>query len=276
MSYCLIFLVKIGVNLDTILGKIVKHKYTELKKTKSKRPFKELIGAVESMKSSARFSFYDALAKKDGVNIIAEVKRGSPSKGIICTEFDHTCIAKSYESSGAAAISVLTDEEFFFGRLSYLEDIRREVRLPLLRKDFIIDEYQIYEAKAAGADAILLIAAVLDKPDIVNFLALTHELGMDALVEVHNKLELGKILTTKARIIGINNRNLKNFTVDLNTTTELAVDIPKKKVIVSESGINTRADIELLLESGINSFLIGEALVRDGGMSTKMRELLGK
>jgi indole-3-glycerol phosphate synthase len=292
--------------LGTILDKIIEHKHEELKSIKVSHPLQEI---KEDLKNSGfvRSSFYDALSKTDGVNIIAEVKKGSPSKGVICHDFDHIKIAKEYEKAGASAVSVLTDEHFFYGRLSFLKDIRKEIKLPILRKDFIIDEYQIFEAKSAGADAVLLIAAVLDKDTLTRFLALTHELSMDALVEVHNEEELKKVLATDAVIIGINNRNLKDFSVDLNTTRELARVIKSsdlqegaeevllegaredllegtaevllegaRALVVSESGIHKRADIDFLLSFGVNSFLIGEALVKGGSIQEKMRELIGR
>ena len=294
--------------MGTILDKIIAHKREELKLVKKLRPLEEIISSLkdnkyiqssfskiydslrsttdssrwhvnrlESLLEKSRFesnAFYKALSTKSGVNIIAEVKKGSPSKGIICEDFDHISIAKEYEFSGAKAISVLTDERFFFGKLEYLMDIRREVKIPLLRKDFIVDEYQIFEAKESGANAILLIAAILEPEEMVEFLRVTDSLGMDALVEVHNFEELNMVLKTHARIIGINNRNLKDFTVDLNTTLDLVNSIPKDKVIVSESGIHTRNDIAKLLSHGVNTFLIGEALVRDGGISKKMSDFL--
>jgi indole-3-glycerol phosphate synthase len=258
----------------TILDKIIAHKREELKEVKGLKSFDELNDEILALPPSAEY-FYRALSKKGGVNIIAEVKKGSPSKGIICHDFDPVRIARQYEEAGASAISVLTDEKFFFGSLEYLKDIRAAVSLPLLRKDFIIDEYQIYEAKAAGANAILLIAAVLETGAIEEFLDLTHSLGMDALLEVHNSEELEKALATKANIIGINNRNLNDFSVDLNTTKELARTIPDDKVKVSESGIHTRADIDFLLSCGVNSFLIGESLVKNGAIEEKLNELSG-
>ena len=258
--------------MDTILDKIIAHKRIELEETKRAHPLEKIKEKLNDV-GRADVTFFNALSNKRRVNIIAEVKKGSPSKGIICHDFDPIRIAKDYEDAGASAISVLTDEHFFYGKLDYLCDIRRAVRLPLLRKDFIIDEYQIYEARSAGADAILLIAAVLDGDTMREFLKIAHKLGMDVLVEVHNKEELDKALTTDARIIGINNRNLKDFSIDLNITKKLAKYIPNEKVKVSESGINTREDIDFLLECGVNTFLIGESLVRGESISGKMKEL---
>ncbi|MFC1855358.1 indole-3-glycerol phosphate synthase TrpC [Thermodesulfobacteriota bacterium] len=263
--------------MSTILDKIIDHKKKELAELKSNKSTDEVKKCVKNcQREPMDISFFDALNKKGSINIIAEVKKGSPSKGIICEDFDPVSIAKQYEIAGAGAVSVLTDSHFFFGKLQYLKDIRKAISLPILRKDFIIDEYQIYEAKCAGANAILLIAAVLDKDTIQEFLDIARKLDLDALVEVHNKSELDKVLKTDARIIGVNNRNLKDFSVDLNTTAELVKDIPPGKVVVSESGIHTRADIEQVLSCGVNSFLIGEALVKDNQMAGKMAEFLGK
>ncbi len=259
--------------MSTILDKIIAYKREELKTRKASCPLGKLKNSIEES-GWVSTSFYDALKKTERVNIIAEVKKGSPSKGVICHDFDHIAIAADYEAYGAAAISVLTDERFFFGSLAYLKDIKRKASIPILRKDFIVDEYQIFEAKAGGADAVLLIAAVLDTAVISDFLGLTRSLGMAALVEVHNEPELEKALTTGARIIGINNRNLNDFSVELNTTIELAKLLPPDRVVVSESGIHTRADIELVQKSGVNAFLIGEALMRGGDIKTKLGELM--
>ncbi|HHT9130844.1 MAG TPA: indole-3-glycerol phosphate synthase TrpC, partial [Candidatus Brocadiaceae bacterium] len=207
--------------------------------------------------------------------IIAEIKKASPSLGVIRTDFNHVEIARLYESSGAAAISVLTDEKFFQGKLSYLTDVKKSVSLPILRKDFIIDPYQIYEARSAGADAILLIAALLSKEEIQRFLELARELGMDCLVEVHSELELEKVLQTSANIIGINNRDLATFKIDLETTLLLKPMIPSGKIVVSESGIKSREDIVKLIKKGVDAVLVGETLMKSTNISTKLHELLG-
>lgn len=261
------------MKLSTILDRIVAHKISEVKALKEATPLRVLKEAVK--KAGKGVSFLDALGRNDRVNIIAEVKKGSPSKGIICHDFDPVGIAKEYAKCGAAAVSVLTDEKFFFGSLDYLRDIKKAIPLPVLRKDFIIDEYQIYEARAAGADAVLLIAAILEPEAIDRLLDRTHELGMDALMEVHDNEELYMVLETDAKIIGINNRNLGNFKVDLGTTEKLISEIPFGKIIVSESGIHTKADIDSLIECGANAFLVGEALM-DGKMPVKdkMREFM--
>ncbi len=213
--------------------------------------------------SSKSASFKKAL-QAEGLSVIAEVKKASPSAGIIDPIFDYMAIAHAYENGGAAAISVLTDEEYFKGHLDYLKAIKAEINIPILRKDFIIDEIQIYEAKASGADAFLLIAAILSETQIQTFYTLGKSLGLDVLTEVHDKEELDKVLKTDCDIIGINNRNLRNFTVDLNLTSQLVKFIPEGKIIVGESGVKTASDAHLLADSGSDAVLCGECLVRSG------------
>ncbi len=213
------------------------------------------------------------LKKGNKIKFLAEVKKASPSAGIIREDFNYLNIAKEYEAGGASAISVLTDKEFFKGDLKYLSEIKKTVSLPVLRKDFIIDPYQIYEAKAAGADLVLLIARILTKDQIDTFLALTHKLGMECLVEVHDIDELNTVLETEASIIGINNRNLDTFETNIETTLQLCHLIPEEKIIVSESGIKTRADVLNLEKAGIDAILIGETLMRSQDITQKINEL---
>jgi indole-3-glycerol phosphate synthase len=207
--------------------------------------------------------------------IIAEVKCASPSRGIIVENFDPVRIAGEYENNAAAAISVLTDEKYFSGHKKYLTKIRSEVQLPLLRKDFIIDPYQIYESRAIGADAVLLIVRILGER-IGEFITLSRELGLAALAEVHNAGEMKIALDAGADIIGINNRNLDTFVTDLDTCKELAHFVPAGNIIVAESAVTCRADIENIAQAGISAFLIGEALVTAGDIGKKMRELRGE
>ncbi len=214
--------------------------------------------------------------KADDIRIIAEVKKASPSRGVIRGDFDPLGLAREYEANGAAAVSVLTEEAYFQGSLEYLRLIKEKTGLPVLRKDFIIDEYQIYEARSAGADAVLLIAAILDEKALKNFIWLTDALGMAALVEVHDEEEIKKTLQAGATLIGVNNRDLKTFKVDINTTIRLLPLVPKDKIVVSESGISAREDILLLKKAGAGAFLIGEALVKERDAGKKLRELLGK
>ena len=203
------------------------------------------------------------------------MKKASPSAGVICADFEPVRIAVEYERAGAAALSVLTDEQFFQGKLDYLAQIRRAVKLPLLRKDFIIDELQIHEAAAHGADALLLIVAILEDPQLVAFQQLARELRLTALVEVHDEVELERALGAGAESIGINNRNLNDFSVTLTTTERLAARIPRNRVVVAESGIHTRADVERVTRAGAHAILVGETLMRSGDVAGKVTELLG-
>jgi indole-3-glycerol phosphate synthase len=238
---------------------------------------KELV-SIESLKERCKdvpdaIKSGTVLKRENRIKFIAEVKKASPSAGIIREDFNYIDIAKEYESGGASAISVLTDKEFFKGDIKYLSEIKETVSLPALRKDFIIDPYQIYEARAASADLVLLIARILTKEEIDAFLALSHELGMECLVEVHDNDELEKVLETEAVIIGINNRNLDTFETNLDTTLQLYHRIPDGKIVVSESGIKTRADVLVLEEAGIDAILIGETLMRSRDISQKIKEL---
>jgi indole-3-glycerol phosphate synthase len=220
--------------------------------------------------------FREALAGGEEIRLIAEVKKASPSKGVIREDFDPVKIARTYEESGASCLSVLTEKKFFQGRLGYLDDIGKDVRLPLLRKDFIIDEYQIYETRTAGADALLLIVACLGHHQLEDYLGLAGRLGLDVLIEAHTYKELDRVLLTGARLVGINNRDLATFKVDLQTTLELLKDIPDDCIVVSESGINTREDVLMLHKAGVDAILVGESLMREKDIGKKVKELLGK
>lgn len=210
-----------------------------------------------------------------GIALIAEVKKASPSAGIICPNFDPVRIAKEYEAAGASCLSVLTDEKYFQGSLDYLRQIRAAVKLPLLRKDFIIDERQILEAVEWGADAILLIVSILSDAQLKKFHSLATEAGLAALVEVHDAAELDRALKTGAKLIGVNNRDLKTFTVDLGTTEKLAARLNGEKILVAESGIRTRADVERLKRCGARAILVGESLLRGSDIGAKIQELIG-
>ena len=257
----------------TILDEIYKHKLSEVAENKKRIPVETLKEQI--IKRHSTRSFGDALKSDNNIRIIAEIKKASPSLGIIREDFNPVEIARIYEASGVAAISVLTDEKFFQGNLSYLTDVKKSVNLPILRKDFIIDAYQIYEARSAGADAILLIAALLSKEEMQRYLDLSGQLGMDCLVEVHSETELKQVLQTNADIIGINNRDLATFKTDLETTLRLRPMIPGEKIVVSESGIKSRSDIEKLMKEGIDAILVGETLMKSDDISAKLRELLG-
>ncbi len=219
-------------------------------------------------------SLFDALAtNREELSVIAEVKKASPSAGVICEDFDPVNIATEYEAAGASAISVLTDEQYFQGHLSYLTQIREAVSIPVLRKDFIIDECQIYEAVVAGADAVLLIVAALEQSRLVELLDCAHTHHLDVLMEVHDLPEMERALETEARIIGVNNRNLKTFQVDLAATELLSQELPPDMVLVSESGIKNGADARQVAEWGSDAILVGETLMRSGDIAATMQEL---
>lgn len=256
-----------------ILDKIRAYKLKEVAESKRFVSIESLKERCKDVPEAVRSG--TVLKKNDRIKFIAEVKKASPSAGIIREDFDYISIAKEYEAGGASVISVLTDKEFFKGDIKYLSEIKETVSLPVLRKDFIIDPYQIYEARAAGADLVLLIARILTKEQIEIFLSLSRELGMECLVEVHDNDELEKVLKTEAVIIGINNRNLDTFETNLETTFQLCHRIPEGKIVVSESGIKTRADVLILEEAGIDAILIGETLMRSIDIFQKIKELFG-
>ncbi len=220
--------------------------------------------------------FGRALARGRDISIIAEAKKASPSKGLLCPDFDPVAIARDYEQAGAAAVSVLTDSRFFQGSLEYLHQVRSNISLPVLRKDFIIDHLQVEEAHTWGADAILLIVAILEQPLLSELLDHAGQLEMDVLVETHDEGEAESALEAGARLIGINNRNLKDFTVSLDTTVRLRRLIPPEVPVVSESGIRTREDIEMLGQHNISAVLIGESLVTAEDRKAKLEHLSGK
>jgi len=260
-----------------ILNKIVAHKREEVTVAKRAQPLAEVKAKLSDREDQPR-GFERALrtaAASGWTAIIAEVKKGSPSKGIIRPDFDPLDIAIAYQENGATCLSVLTDEKFFLGHLRNLARIREQVTLPLLRKDFIFDPYQVYEAAAGGADAILLIAAMLDLSPLRELKALAGELYLDVLLEVHDERELGMALATDCGLIGINNRSLHTFVTDLATTERLARMIPPDRLIVAESGINCRADVERLQNAGAGAFLVGESLMREEDIGSKLAELLG-
>jgi indole-3-glycerol phosphate synthase len=257
-----------------ILDEIVAHKKEELAETKRRIPLAELKSRVSDADPTRGFG--NILASGEGIRLIAEVKKASPSKGVIREDFDPVRIAGTYEESGASCLSVLTEKKYFQGSLEYLGIIRKNVALPLLRKDFIIDDYQIHEARAAGADAILLIAACLEKEQIRDYLGIAEQLGLDALVESHTYAELDRSLLAGAKLVGINNRDLSTFAVSLQTTLDLLNDIPDDRIVVSESGIKTRDDVVKLGNAGVDAILVGESLMREKDIGKKVRELLGK
>ncbi|MBE9546854.1 MAG: indole-3-glycerol phosphate synthase TrpC [Proteobacteria bacterium] len=254
-----------------ILNKIIAAKREEVAYLKYSKPVSELKRVICDLPPPR--DFRNALSGGD-CSIIAEIKRSSPSRGRLREGFDPLEIASIYEENGAAAISVLTDREFFEGDKTYLSAIKKIVDIPLLRKDFIIDSCQIYETRVLGGDAVLFIVRLLKDEQLREYIQLAAELGLDSLVEVHSGEELESAIAAGAGIIGINNRNLETFSTDLTTSIDLASCVPRGKIVVSESGINTRKDIEILMEAGIHSFLVGEALMRADDIGGKLKELL--
>ncbi len=259
-----------------ILEQICDNKRAEIAKAKEILPLDELKSSVEAKKYAPK-GFFNALnAKKlqKKPALIAEIKKKSPSKGIIRENFDHISIAKSYERAGADCLSILTDEKYFAGKNEYLMEVRAISPLPIIRKDFILDEYQIFEAKNMGSDCILLIVSCLSPQELLKLEGFAHDLGLDVLIEVHDKAELDIALTAKSRLIGINNRNLKTFEVKLETSINLAKHIPDDYIKVCESGINTPQDIKLMMDNGLHAFLVGESLMRQEDIEGATRKLL--
>ena len=245
-----------------ILDRIVESKKRILDKSKIECNINRLENIIGKLPEALNFKNSLRKQNTNDIRIIAEVKKASPSKGIIREDFDPLKIARQYEANNAAAISILTESEFFMGKLDFLREIKIAVNIPILRKDFLFDPYQIYEARANGADAVLLIAAILEKSLLEELLFVVKKLSMNALVEVHTKEELKKVLLTDAEIIGINNRNLNTFDTNIQTSIDLMADIPESKVIVTESGIKTKEDIQKLSKAGVDAFLIGESFMR--------------
>jgi indole-3-glycerol phosphate synthase len=263
--------------MPDVLKKIVDYKTEELVRTMSAAPLPEMLARIADLEDQPR-GFEAAIVNACGSGwtpIIAEVKKGSPSKGVIRADFDPLEIGLIYQDNGATCLSVLTDEHFFLGHLNYLALIREQVSLPLLRKDFIFDPYQIYQARAAGADAILLIAAMLELSQLREFSAIARELSLDVLLEVHDERELETALQTDCNLIGINNRDLRSFVVDIATSERLAALVPAGRIIVAESGITRRDEIVRLTGAGVHAFLIGESLMREEDIGAKLQELLG-
>ena len=265
-----------------ILSRILEHKKAELRHKQSRGYLSELKAKIQDAPRPMGFAVaLDATRTKTSPALIAEVKKASPSLGLLRPEFqgkfDHVGIAKSYFESGVSALSVLTDKEFFQGSLEYLREIKQSVPLPALNKEFMVDDIQFYEARAHGADAVLLIVAALERRQLTDFHALASELGLDVLIEAHHERELDTVLEwiPESRMIGINNRDLKTFTTDLAVTKRLAPRIPSGKLIVSESGIHTRSHVEQLLEIGVHAMLIGESLIKAENPGAKILELRG-
>ncbi len=263
-------------NPPDILKQIVARKHQEIAALRAVTTIEELKSRISDLEDTVRgFERHLREAVQSGwTPVIAEVKKGSPSKGIIREDFDPLEIAEIYQDNGATCLSVLTDENFFMGHLRFLALIREQVGLPMLRKDFIIDPFQVYEARAAGADAILLIASILEREQIVDLAGIAREIHLDILLEVHDEAEMELACSTDIGLIGVNNRNLRTFVTDLGTTERLAKMLPSNRLLVAESGINNRADIERLQTAGASAFLIGEALMREEDIGAKLQALL--
>jgi indole-3-glycerol phosphate synthase len=257
-----------------ILAEIVASKHREVEQARRQVPEGELEGRLGEAPPVR--DFLAALSRPLEVRIIAEVKKSSPSAGLIRADFDPLAIARTYAAHGAACISVLTDFPFFQGRLEYLSAIRAAVPLPLLRKDFILDRYQVLEARLAGADCVLLIAEVLPGPQLPQLLREVHHLGMQALVELHDAANLPRVLDSGARLIGINNRDLRSFVTRLEHTLELLPRIPADRCVVSESGIHSRQDVARLADAGVRAVLVGETLMRATDIGARLDELRGR
>ncbi|KPK02277.1 MAG: hypothetical protein AMK71_02790 [Nitrospira bacterium SG8_35_4] len=259
----------------SILNEIVRNKKSELDSVKRTVPLSELKARLKDL-DPAR-SFKNAIARKNGpVRLIAELKKASPSKGVIRADFDVPDIISVYNAKDAAAISVLTEQRFFGGSLDFLDEARKRTQKPLLRKDFIVDDYQVYEARAHTADAILLIAAALEKSRLHDLYDLAAELSLDCLVEVHTWKELDSVLSCGAEIIGINNRDLSTLNISLNVTFQMLKDIPEEKIVVSESGIRNRADVESIQATRVDAILVGTTFMQAEDIGAKIDELLGK
>lgn len=256
-----------------ILAQIIESKRREIEEAKSKLSQKAL--QEKLVFPEKKRSFKSAITNPHRISLIAEIKRCSPSRGIIREDFDPAKIALEYQANGASAISVLTDNPFFGGDLSHIRSVKEKTALPVLRKDFIIDEYQIYESQAASADALLLISELLSKEELRKFNSVCSELEMETFLEIHSEEEWEKVSELDFHIIGINNRDLRTFKVNLETTSRLIRLIPKEKVVVSESGIRTYEDVMWLRSLGIDAVLIGEAFMASRDIGAKMREVMG-
>jgi indole-3-glycerol phosphate synthase len=269
--------------MATILDQILQTKREEIAQRQQSAPLEQLKAQVGSLPRPR--NFFSAVTKKPTkpLNLIAEVKKASPSAGVIREDFDPVAIAQTYAKAGADALSVLTDEKYFQGHIDYIRQIRAAVELPVLRKDFIIDEYQVYESRVAGADAILLIAECLQTQQLIDLQILATELNMTCLIEVHDMENLIRVRDRVVgfphrsySLIGINNRDLRTFKTDLGTTLRLAELVENRDVLVSESGINFRFDIDKLADSGVRAILVGESLMRSDDIAAKIRELFGQ
>jgi indole-3-glycerol phosphate synthase len=261
-------------NRPNILSQIIEHKREEIAQAKRRCPAEVLLEQLDAAPPVR--DFVEALRSSSDIGLIAEVKKGSPSAGVIRPDFDPVEIALTYERHGANCLSVLTDEKFFLGHLGFLKQVRRAVKIPVLRKDFLIDRYQILEARAAGADCILLIAECLNDCELRDLYFYASELGMESLIELYDPENLDRILKLEPPLIGINNRDLRTFVTDLDHTVRLSRQIPSSMLLVSESGIKTRSDIDRVKAAGTRAILVGETLMRSPDIGAAVETLMGK
>ncbi|MGN0401399.1 MAG: indole-3-glycerol phosphate synthase TrpC [Acetatifactor sp.] len=261
--------------METILQTIADYALVRVAKDKEKVPAEALKERCKSMERSGGQSFLDAL-RKPGVSFICEVKKASPSKGVIAEEFPYVEIAEEYAAAGADCISCLTEPKWFLGSDEIFGEIRSAVTVPMLRKDFVVDEYQLYQAKVMGADAVLLICALLNRDTVARYLDICRELGLAALVETHDEKEIKDAVLAGAEIIGVNNRNLKDFSVDINNSSRLRALVPEKVLFVAESGIRSPEDVTALRRQGVDGVLVGETLMRAQDKKTVLRRLRGE
>jgi len=257
-----------------ILDKIVENKIQEVKNRKIEEPVVVLKGKIDT--SDKPRDFVSGISKHGKMNLIAEIKKASPSAGVIKENFSVEKIAEVYKTAKVDAISVLTDKKFFQGEIKYINIVKNIANVPILRKDFIVDEYQIYESRAYKADAILLIVRILERSQLADYLAMAAEFGMAALVEVHSEIELEQALYCNAEIIGINNRDLNTLEIDIETSRRIKGEVPEDKIVVSESGIKTRNDVEKLYKYGIHAILVGETLMKSNNIEFAIQKLIGK
>ena len=257
-----------------ILDKIVENKKQEVKSRKAEESVVALKEKIDA--SDKPRDFVSGISKHGKMNLIAEIKKASPSAGVIKEDFSVEKIAEAYKIAKVDAISVLTDKKFFQGEIKYLNTAKNVANVPILRKDFIVDEYQIYESRAYKADAILLIVRILERSQLADYLAMAKEFGMTALVEVHSEKELEQALYCNAEIIGINNRDLNTLEIDIETSRRIKGEVPEDKIVVSESGIKTRNDVEKLYKYGIHAILVGETLMKSNNIEFAIQKLIGK
>ncbi len=262
--------------MKNILSEIYQHKLVEVRNRKKEISVQEICAKTKCSERRIRDFFQALKTKNDKVEIglIAEIKKASPSHGLIREDFNHIEIAKTYIDGGASCLSILTDEKYFQGKNQYLQEISAFSTIPILRKDFMVDTYQIYEAKMLGADCILLIVAMLDDEKLRELEQCAFDIGLSVLIEIHNEEELQRAYKLKSKLLGINNRDLKTLEVDIKTSLDLSVQIPTDYILVSESGIKDKLDIELLQQAGINCFLIGESLMRQKDIAVALRQIL--